>query len=512
VRLVTREEMLEIDRRSTAEYHLPSLILMENAGRSVADWIIRHRPEAFRICILVGGGNNGGDGLVAARHLIRLGRSVVILLAVPPERLQGDASANLQAAEAIPVPVVPAWDPAHHQGCAAELAASSLVLDTLFGTGLAGPVRDGRADLIRLANTSGREIISVDLPSGLTCGGEGDPLIRASVTLTIGLPKTGMPDPAGRSACGRVVVLDIGFPPQLTGSVERQWLDAAAAAALLPRRPAASHKGSHGRLLVLAGSQAFPGAALLAARAALQAGPGLVDLVVPEGAGILPGAADPDLIGSRVAGGSDGAFSPDDLETLSASLEAATAVLMGPGLGRSADTGNFVKELIAACRVPLVLDADALYHLARQPVGFPCPAILTPHPGELSRLQAVFPEQGTIAALAARWGATVIAKNDGTLVQDPHGPSAWVTSGHPAMARGGSGDVLAGLLGGLLARGMPTFDASCLAVCLHGLAGRLAAGRYGADGVSASRLSAHLPRAFRSLAAGKAVFNPEREG
>ncbi|SFI81297.1 NAD(P)H-hydrate epimerase [Paenibacillus sp. UNC496MF] len=495
--LVTSEEMRRLDRQTIGELGIPALALMENAGRAIAEEAIRLLAETgkrrAKWAILVGKGNNGGDGLVCARHLRELGHDAVLVYAVPPEQLAGDAAAQRDIAERLGIPARAFAD----AGAAAWDGCDGLV-DALLGTGTAGAPRAPYAALIRAANASGLPIVAADIPSGLNAdtGETAEPCIRAAVTVALALAKRGLQQHPGAEAAGRVVVRPIGIPEALAAAMdvrafalgERAFREKLGLAWPL-RRQADAHKGTYGHALVAAGSRAMSGAGLLAAKAALRAGSGLVSWALPEAlalpmAGRLPEAM---LHGVPDDGRGDWRAAPP--EALAALAAGKQALVIGPGLGRWDGDGAWLRAVWeAADGVPLVADADALNMLAAagehgggEPfAAWPrrkAPVVLTPHPGEMARLCGLSVREvlrdriGLAQRFAERHGVTLALKGAGTVVATPDGSAYVNATGNPGMATGGSGDVLAGIIGGLLAQGLTAEQAAAAGVYLHGEAG-----------------------------------------
>lgn len=477
MKLVTGAQMAEIDRRTIHDYGLGGEILMETAGRAVSNWL--HRRGCQRVAFLCGPGNNGGDGLVAARAFAERGGRPQVFLLAEPERYSGEAAANLRRAEAWQLPLRP-WS---------ELPSDwneyDFVVDALFGTGLK---RSLEAPLqAQLQGLPRRRTLAVDIPSGLDSA-SGQPLggfaVRAVTTLTFGLPKLGQVLQPGPEYCGEVEVVSIGFPPALLNSDE--WPGTLVTAALvrqwIPQRDARWHKGKSGRVLLLAGSVHYPGAALLCALGALRGGAGLVYVCVP-----------PELVSPLMAVAPEAI--PVPRSRLEDMLGQVDAWCVGPGLGPDEDTLDTVRSLLAKQTPPVVVDADALRALPERPGAS---TLLTPHHGELARLlrsSATDIERDRLGAAlraARQYGAAVLLKGAPTLVVTAQGGFLVSDTGTPVLAQGGSGDVLSGLAAALLAEGLSCATAGAAAAYLHGLAGRL--GEVPA-GLGARNLAELLPQA-----------------
>jgi len=506
--LVTAERMRTLDRTTIEEQGVPGELLMESAGRAVADEVLALRADrGGRVLVVAGGGNNGGDGLVTARHLVHLGVPVEVWLCADEPRLSGDAKVQLARLRRIDGTVHPD----------APVGPFGVVVDALFGTGLSRPL-EGRAvgavDAVAGWRAAGARVLAVDLPSGIDAdtGAVLGTAVRADRTAALSLPKLGHAMEPGRSHCGDTVVLRIGIADHRPGERDdgpdaRLWT-ARVAARALPARPEAGHKGVFGHVLVAAGSRGMTGAAGLAARAAARAGAGLVTVAGPAQLQELLAAQSKEAMTVAVSGSGDHleAASADALLALAA--ERSTLVL-GPGIGRAESTSTCARTVATRAEVPLVLDADGLFAFGDEPeplAARPAATVLTPHPGEAARLlgtdTASLGRDRVSAArrLAERSGAVVVLKGAATVVADPEGRVRVNPTGGPLLATGGTGDVLAGVIGGLLAQGLPALEAATLGTFLHGAAADGLAGRLGDAGLLASELADALPETARRLA------------
>jgi len=498
VRLVGSSEMRLIDRAAIEGLGIPSLELMERAGAAVAQVAGALLRPGGRIRVLCGPGNNGGDGYVAARLLYAQGRPVDVLSLVPARSLSPDARAMCDRATEAGVPV------AHASGPSLSFSASlgDVVVDALLGTGLARPAEGLFAEAISAiaaARAAGARVVAVDVPSGLSAdtGHPLGPCVKADATVTFAFPKRGLVVFPGASLAGEVTVADIGIPAEAAAGVPvaAELLDDADARTLLPPRAPDAHKGDAGRLLVVAGSPGKSGAAHLALTGALRGGVGLVWLAARPEVLPLALAGRPEAMSIPLPG--DGPLGRIDLAPLLEAARSVDALALGPGIPRGPETGALIRELLARAGRPAVLDADALNALAEEPggvAGLGCPAVLTPHPGEMARLTGrstaeIQADRIEWAASRARtWGATVVLKGARTVVADPEGPPAVIPTGNPGMATGGTGDVLAGLTGALLAGGLGPRAAARVAAFVHGRAGDLVARRWGERGLLAGDL------------------------
>ncbi|MDL2716390.1 MAG: NAD(P)H-hydrate dehydratase [Acidobacteriota bacterium] len=494
MRVLGSEDARALDAR-TIEAGTPGLVLMRRAAnavvREIAGVIARRPARGARVVVLAGPGNNGGDGFETARLLqaARVASNVETLLFGAPEHLSADARRTHQRLEQAGGVIREVTK----EGDLEPLRVATVVVDALFGTGLKRPISpDGLpARAVRLVAEGKAFVVSVDLPSGLSADDAvpWTPAVRADLTVTFGYPKPCHVTLPAASLCGRIAVAGIGFLPLLEdeGRVTGEAVAAGDVALLFPRREAGAHKGSFGRLLVVGGSLGMAGAPALAARGAHRSGAGTVTVFAPESVRAAVHMSSPETM--TVGEGVD--FARFD------------ALAVGPGLGASAEARALV-ERAADSRLPAVFDADAL-NLAGDAAYFarrPAPTVLTPHPGEAGRLLGidaarVNADRETAArTIAARAKAVVILKGFRSLVADPSGRVVPVLAGNPAMASGGTGDVLTGVVGACLARGFDAWDAACAAAWLHGTAGDFVREEKGEESLTASDVVEALPEAF----------------
>jgi len=514
MRILSAEAMREVDRAAIEDLGIPSLVLMENAAIGVVEALGRAFGEAESAAVFCGPGNNGGDGLAVARHLAVRGWEVRVFLVTGGRELSGDAAAQLGICRKAEVPILEV-SADNGLGPALEAAAEcDVVVDALFGTGLARPLEGLFARVVEALNSLPLPRVAVDLPSGLS-GSQARPFgvhVRADLTVTFAAPKVAHVFPPAADAVGEMVVTDLGIPPRLVEEVEDESGDlhllmSEELAELLPEREAGSHKGDYGHALIAAGSTGKAGAAILAARAAVRAGAGLVTVAVPEP--ILQ-TVDLGSIESMTLGlpsGTTGQIVERAVDVLLDAAEGKAVLAIGPGLGQEAATAAAIRRVVLECPLPLVLDADGVNAFAGRAgelAGRRAETVLTPHPGELGRLLGISTAQiqeDRVAAArgaAEETGAIVVLKGHLTLVAS--GTAVFVNpTGNPGMATGGTGDVLTGLLAGLLAQGLDALDATLVAVYLHGLAGDLAASRLGEVSLAAGDLIEILPAAFAAL-------------
>ncbi|HLJ02959.1 MAG TPA: NAD(P)H-hydrate dehydratase [Solirubrobacteraceae bacterium] len=487
----------ELDRWAIERLGIAGLELMERAGTGLADCVQSIAPSA-PVAVVCGKGNNGGDGFVAARVLRERGWEVSVLLLGEPEEYRGDALTNL---ERLP-------GDAPEPFSADALRSASLIIDALLGTGFSGEVRERYAAAIEAINDTRARVVACDVPSGVdaSTGEVAGPAVRAELTVTFHAAKPGLWIAPGKAHAGEVRVIDIGIPSG--GPVQPDvGLIVAEVTDGVPRRGSDSTKFAAGSVLVCGGSPGLTGAVCLAAESAMRAGAGYVTALVP---GALSQIFENRLLEVMTLALHDdsGHLTPAALDAIRDRAERADALVLGPGLGREPDTLEFARRLATSLRKPLVIDADGLNahaksldRLARRTA----PTVLTPHAGELGRLlerpssEIAAHRLATVRDAARRAGAVVVLKGDDTLVAEPSGTVAVSQGGAPALATAGTGDVLSGVIGAYLAKGMDPFRAAAAGVFVHAAAGRLAGSEIGSEGVIASDVIARLPHALPPL-------------
>ena len=509
--IVTAEQMRALDHRTITEAQVPSLVLMERAGTGVVTHLeARYGSVAGKkIVILCGKGNNGGDGFVVARLLRRKKARVHVLLLAPVAELSRDAKAMYQRFHRTAGPSS-ITRPPDTNAIQQRLTPSEIIIDAILGTGLSTPVTGLYRDAIDAINAAGRLTVAVDLPSGLHAdtGSVLGTAVKADLTVTFGLPKAGLYCGGGIDCAGLVRLADIGIPSSFVDAVGSRLLllTAASANAALPPRHPSSHKGTYGHLGIIAGSVGKTGAAAMAAMAALRIGTGLVTAAVPSSVNDILEAKLLEAMTLPMPETKARTFARSGLDRLLAFAGPRDAVAIGPGLTTHPETVDLVQEFVKRIDKPCVLDADALNALAGKAsllTECPRPPIITPHPGEMARLEAEATTQsvnedrlGTATRFARERGVFVVLKGARTVIARPDGVAAICPTGNPGMATAGTGDVLTGMVGGLLAQGVAPWDAACAATYFHGLAGDLAAQQLGQAGMIARDLIRHIPHAI----------------
>jgi hydroxyethylthiazole kinase-like uncharacterized protein yjeF len=528
MKALTASEMREVDRLTTERCGISGAQLMENAGRNVCEFLSarladNHGREAAILC---GKGNNGGDGFVVARLLHERGWKPKVYLFASPESVRGDAAANLARLRAGGAEVLVVTDMRGWETVRAGLAASPAIIDALLGTGISGAVEGLLAAAIEHVNEISRRctavmpemVLAVDTPSGLPSDGgpAQGPVIFAHATVTFTAPKIGQLISKDAESCGRLLVREIGSPRELVDEVGKspvRWLEPTEFRGLPLVRRANAHKGSYGHVLIVSGSRGKSGAAILAGRGALRAGAGLATVATPESVLPIVAGAQADLMTEPLLSTETGAASLANLEfgRFAAIAKGKTVLAVGPGLGTHQETQEFIRTIVRESAQPVILDADGLnafagraHELKQRKSTF---LAVTPHPGEMARLlgksnEEVQADRANIALrVAAEWNAHVILKGYHSILATPSGHLFVNTTGNPGMAKGGTGDVLTGILAGLTAQfGTGDWEKTLgFGVYLHGLAGDEAALARGESSILASEIADFLSHASRRI-------------
>jgi NAD(P)H-hydrate epimerase len=507
--------MREADRLTIEEVGIPSLVLMENAGRQIVEAIEVSYESALNgsVAIFCGCGNNGGDGFVVARTLNQRGIDTRVFVIGVIAKITGDAKINLDALGHVGISVVEIADEQTWELHLSEIAQCSIIVDGLFGTGLHTGLDGMLATIVGDINGSDVPVVSIDLPSGLSAD-TAEVLgssITASMTVTLAAPKVSLVLPAAEDHAGDVVIADIGIPDEIISGLDGPRIELLTSndfRKVVEPRVADSHKGDYGRITLVAGSRGKTGAAHLAAMGALRSGSGLVTVATPASCQPIVAAMAPEYLTEALVELPDGDLTPAAVDAVLAGRH--DVIACGPGLGRGADVAVLVRGLLERATVPLVLDADALSVLAGQPELLNGTedrnVIITPHPGEMARLLGISVDDvqnrrlDVAGEFAVNHGIYVVLKGYRSVVATPDGHLFINPSGNPGMATGGTGDVLTGALAAWLAQLLDAEMACILAVFLHGVAGDLAAVEHGQTSMVASDLLEQLGPALKQLA------------
>jgi len=515
MKVVTADEMRRIDRMTIEDVGIPGHVLMERAGVAVA----RRIQEIFekrKTIVLAGGGNNGGDGIVTARELFNHGWNVRVLMLIKEDRLSPDCLTQFRIAKKAGVPVE----------FRSEITASdlhgSIVVDALLGTGLNKSIEGSMAKVIEVLNNSGVPVVSIDVPSGISSdtGQIMGIAVRADYTVTFGLPKRGHLLYPGAEYAGRLFIEDIGFLEESLNSRELkvELLEINRIRSLIPKRRRYSHKGDYGHVFIVAGSRGKTGAAIMAARACLRTGAGLVTIGVPESLVTVFESRVTEEMTLPLPDTGNGSLSARAGKVILDFLSTKGDVLcIGPGIGVSDDIERMVSDMIGSINVPVVIDADAInsIHDLRVLRGCRSQVVMTPHPGEMARLisKTESPGKGlkeiikaieedrinTALNFASDNGLFLVLKGVPTIIANPEGDVFINPTGNPGMATAGTGDVLTGMIGSLIGQGLNALNASILAVYIHGLAGDIAKERKGEQSLIASDIIEAIPEAIKRL-------------
>ena len=534
MKVVTAQEMRLLDKRTIEEYAIPGMVLMENAGLGVLREMTLRYGDLTRkaVTVIAGRGNNGGDGFVIARHLHQKGGRVKIYLLGQKETVEGDAGTNLQIytkiGGALQELAGSQITEKNLQRLESDLNQSDLIVDAIFGTGLMNTKSDpaGRmiSQVITRMNESGKPIVAVDIPSGISSdtGEIIETGVKADLTVTFGLPKRGHYLHPGAAHRGVLRVVDIGIPQSLINESPCfvNLLTPHEIKKSLPARPANAHKGTFGHALIIGGSVGKTGAAAMAAQAALRVGAGLVTLAIPSSLNAIMEQKLTEVMTVPLPETTAQTLSLTAEKALLDLVQDKSVVVLGPGLSLHPETQELVRKLLCTLRLPIVLDADGINALSGHTqllTQTNTPVVLTPHPGEMGRLLGTTRQKiqsnrlETARSFAQTHHVWLILKGAHTILAEPEGTLFINPTGNEGMATGGTGDVLAGMLGGFISQGLDPLEASKVGVYLHGLAGDLAGVLKGTRGMIAGDLIACIPQAIQKTSNASAhpdLYNP----
>jgi len=510
MKVVTTAEIRKIDQRAIEEYGVPSIVLMENAGNEATRQIesIMGKLHNKKIAIFAGKGNNGGDGYVVARFLYNQGAKVKVFLIGSKTDVNGDALINLQIITRMGIDVIEVANDSDWNKVKIAMTFTDCLVDALVGTGFTGQLGTYMAQVVESINKTNKVVVSIDIPSGVDgdTGQVNGTAVKAHHTITFSLPKQGLLLYPGASYAGDVSVADIGIPRTLLidENIKQNIITSAVVRKIFAKRSPDVHKGSCGKVLIIAGSKGLTGAATLTAKAAVRSGAGLVTLGIAKSLHDIMETKLTEVMTKPLAEVAVGIMGQDAVSDIQEMSSKSDIVAIGPGLGRHADTMTAVRQIIKNVEKPLVIDADALYalidhtHILLEATAVP---VLTPHSGEMARLVGLSPDEVNqdrvyiTRAAAIEWGSIIILKGAHTLVAFPDGEVYININGNAGMATGGTGDVLTGVITGLMAQGLSSHEAALVGVYLHGLAGDIVA-RDGMIGMIASDLIRALPAAI----------------
>jgi len=513
MKVVTSQQIREIDRKAIEENNLSGLILMENAGSRIFQSLKNIYPDLRlkKIIIFAGSGNNGGDGFVVARHLYNYGVKAKVFLLAPFNKVIGEAGENLNTINKMGVELIEA-ETTKLEEIQRTIQNSDLIIDAILGTGLQGKVTGLKAKIIDLINIANKEVVAIDVPSGLDTdtGKIEGPCIKATHTITLALPKIGLLIFPGASYAGKVMVEDIGIPSYLlkNNKIKINITTKEIVKSLLPFRATYSHKGSFGKVLILAGSVGMTGAAYLASEAAIRSGAGIVVLGIPRSLNPIMEVKLTEVITLPLAETEKQSLGEEAEETISKLMKNFSVLGIGPGISRQAETQRLVRKIIEKSNIPLVVDADAIYALSEDPTILKktkTPLVITPHPGEIAKLinkdvDYILNNQLDITReIAQKYGIVVVLKGARTIITNKEGETYINVGDNSGMATGGSGDVLTGIICSLIAQGADNFSAAITGVYIHSLAGNLARDIKGERGMIAGDILSQVPQAFMNL-------------
>ncbi len=511
--LLRAAEMKRADERAIGELGIPGVVLMENAGIKVFEEIVKLGPQkSNKFVIVCGGGNNGGDGFVVARHLASTGAEVIVLALVAKEKYQGDAAVNLQMLTHTSTSIYHILKETDLFLVDSSFKGTSLVVDAIFGIGLSREVRGLHKEVINKINSFSGKVVSVDIPSGINAD-TGEIMavaVKASLTVTFAFPKRGLYLYPGRNYCGKIKTVNI-FIPSFLGEEEggnTYLVTGEKVASLLPIRLGDGHKGSYGRVFVLAGAPGYTGAAYLTSMAAQRSGAGLVTLGIPSGLNNIMESLLIEVMTAPLQETVNGTVSHNALSSILTHVKLAQSIAIGPGLAGKEEIRDILLNLMEQYEGPMVIDADGLNALSKDTEKLSkasASLILTPHYGEMSRLcdipiLKIKKNSIEIAReMAQRWQVVLVLKGAPTIIANPQGLVYINPTGNDGMATAGTGDVLAGLIAGFAAQGSSPIDSAIAGVYIHGLAGDNVAQKIGSRGMIASDVLKALPKALHNI-------------
>ncbi len=514
MKIATSGQMNEIDSRTINDIGIPGTVLMENASLKVVQVVAESlgNVQGKSICIFAGKGNNGGDAFAVARHLFNMGACIKVYIIAKKTDIKNDAAVNLNILENMKVETVELLDYTQIPCLNTHLKTSDMIVDGLLGTGFKGKISGLMEKVIELANNSGKPVISIDIPSGVN-GDTGETpgiCIKANKTVTFALPKTGLVVYPGCEFTGELIVADISIPKSVVESmdIKLHLMDDMFVSELIPQRYGESNKGDFGKVLIVSGSEGMTGSGCLAANAAFSVGAGLVYLGVPASLSVVYNSNLIETIVVPFKDNKKGYISKESIREILDRMEKMDVAAVGPGLSNRDDILKIVSSIIESARIPLVLDADALNAISKDVSvlkKLKSEAVVTPHPGEMARLCGISIKEvqnnriKTAQDFAYNWGVVTVLKGARTVIAYPDGSTYINPTGNPGMASAGMGDVLTGVILGLMGQGLKPGDAATAGVYIHGASGDRAAREKGVHGLIASDLIKELPYSIKML-------------
>lgn len=510
--LLTNDEMKVVEQCAIKSYEIPGILLMEHAGYSVVETVVANFDKKADILIVCGRGNNGGDGFVACRKLLLEGYSVKIIIIGNSSTIKGDALINLTILNHMCEDILCVKTLEEVNDTSMLFLDADVIVDAIFGTGLNSSIRDLEEGVIEMINEAKAKVVSVDIPSGIN-GSTSKVMgcaVRADITVAFDSPKCGNMLYPGVEYNGNLKVVKIGIPEACYDQIEskQRLITKELAKTMLPSRKKNSHKGTFGKASIIAGSFGMEGAAILSCSAAMRTGLGLLKLFVPKSINNIVKIAVPEIVTVPLDEVNEGVFSVDSVNTILEGIELSTSVAIGSGCGMYDGVGETVRSLIAETDIPLIIDADGLNLLAKDMKWLDqCSKdiVLTPHIGEMARLTDLSKEEiidnpvNIAREYAKQWGVTLVLKSARTVVASPTGELFINCNGNSGMATAGSGDVLTGIIAGLVAQGMSVMDASVLGVYIHGDSGDRMAAEIGEHGIVAGDIVKQIAFAMKEL-------------
>ncbi|MEA1960101.1 MAG: NAD(P)H-hydrate dehydratase [Bacillota bacterium] len=508
MKLLNADEMRDIDRRATEEYGIPSILLMENAGLRIVELIedLGRGVKGLHVVILAGRGNNGGDGLVAARHLINGGAKVDTFLLGDSQELTQDSGINYDMLGRVKAGIYPLRQEEDLDKLMVSLLSADVIIDAIYGIGFHGSLGEFETQVAKLVNWSQATVISADIPSGVEAdtGKIHGEAIRADYTVTFALPKVGLVLDPGKEYAGTLTVADISIPRVLLSDprVSTHLIDGPMVQHHFAPRRSETHKGTFGHALIIGGSAGMTGAVIMSAYAALRAGAGLVTTAVPESLLSLVDTTVLEIMTRPLPQTRGAAISLEALPAIENLLGTSSVCAIGPGMSRYPEANAILRFVLKNSGIPVIIDADGINALqgdASILKDRQVPVVLTPHPGEMARLTGLSAEaiQQNRLEIARRyallWGITLVLKGNKTVIASPNGELFVNICGNPGMATAGSGDVLTGIIAGLIAQGLKPLDAAVAGVYLHGMAGDQVVLKTGERGLVAGDLIQAIP-------------------